>query len=233
MANESAQRQIKDFTFVKFSGDMGDDLRQFHPGFFSGLLESGRKKIVLDLEEVSRMYSATINQLVQILKIIESEPGKLYLLNLAPGVHDALVTVNVSQRFEIYQTEFDFVMHHGLEDAFDTPGMGGGEIAETGPFTLKRIEEGDQTTVKIKGALLDAEHRKSLWDEIDAVLAGNTKKIVLDFEKTEFVDSIALGELVAIHRVCAKKGVTLLGANPSDVVGDAFRVTDVGRLLGM
>ena len=72
------------------------------------LLQQGRKKILLDLGNVSYVDSAGLGQLVQATVTASKNGGKLKLLNLTKRLNDLLVVTKLSTVFDIVENEADF-----------------------------------------------------------------------------------------------------------------------------
>ena len=72
------------------------------------LLQQGRKKILLDLGNVSYVDSAGLGQLVQATVTATKNGGKLKLLNLTKRLNDLLVVTKLSTVFDIVDNEADF-----------------------------------------------------------------------------------------------------------------------------
>ena len=71
------------------------------------LLESGRSKILLNLEQVSYMDSAGIGELVACYKRAREKGGVVKLLRPSGKVVDLLALTKLEQVFEIHNNESD------------------------------------------------------------------------------------------------------------------------------
>jgi anti-anti-sigma factor len=69
------------------------------------LLADNRKRILLNLAEVSRMDSTGIGMLVESVIITVKEQGQFKLVNLPRLLYNVLSTHRLLQAFEIYKTE--------------------------------------------------------------------------------------------------------------------------------
>ena len=72
-----------------------------------GLLEKGRKKILLNLSGVGYIDSSGIGELVASFTAINKEGGQLKLLNLTQKLQDLLAITKLLTVFDVYETEED------------------------------------------------------------------------------------------------------------------------------
>jgi anti-sigma B factor antagonist len=77
------------------------------------------------------------------------------------------------------------------------------------------------------GGTLDLHGAPDFDREIDRLLRGNVREILVDLRQIEFMDSIGLRSLVRAHRVALRAGVPLW------VVRGGAPVTQVLRMTGM
>lgn len=70
-----------------------------------GLLEEGRKKILLNLSGVGYIDSSGIGELVASFTAINKEGGQLKLLNLTQKLQDLLAITKLLTVFDVYETE--------------------------------------------------------------------------------------------------------------------------------
>jgi anti-sigma B factor antagonist len=77
------------------------------------------------------------------------------------------------------------------------------------------------------GGTLDLHGAPDFDREIDRLLRGNAREILVDLRQIEFMDSIGLRSLVRAHRVALRAGVPLW------VVRGGAPVTQVLRMTGM
>lgn len=72
-----------------------------------GLLENGRKKILLNLAGVGYIDSSGIGELVASYTAINKEKGQLKLLNLTQKLQDLLAITKLLTVFDVYESESD------------------------------------------------------------------------------------------------------------------------------
>ncbi|WP_405014873.1 STAS domain-containing protein [Kitasatospora sp. NBC_01539] len=77
------------------------------------LLSDGKKKIVLNLADVTRIDSSGIGELVSAFTTTSREGGKLKLTNLPPKVYDLLVITQLITVFEVFDSEDEAVASFG------------------------------------------------------------------------------------------------------------------------
>jgi len=104
------ERESGDVTVLAISGEItlsaGGDVQLKDK--IQSLLQQGRRKILLDLGNVSYVDSAGLGQLVQATVTASKNGGKLKLLNLTKRLNDLLVVTKLSTVFDIVEKESDF-----------------------------------------------------------------------------------------------------------------------------
>ena len=104
------ERESGDVTVLMISGEItlsaGGDVQLKDK--IQSLLQQGRRKILLDLGNVSYVDSAGLGQLVQATVTASKNGGKLKLLNLTKRLNDLLVVTKLSTVFDIVEKEGDF-----------------------------------------------------------------------------------------------------------------------------
>jgi len=104
------ERESGDVTVLTISGEItlsaGGDVQLKDK--IQSLLQQGRRKILLDLGNVSYVDSAGLGQLVQATVTASKNGGKLKLLNLTKRLNDLLVVTKLSTVFDIVEKEGDF-----------------------------------------------------------------------------------------------------------------------------
>jgi anti-sigma B factor antagonist len=104
------ERESGDVTVLTITGEItlsaGGDVQLKDK--IQSLLQQGRRKILLDLGNVSYVDSAGLGQLVQATVTASKNGGKLKLLNLTKRLNDLLVVTKLSTVFDIVEKEGDF-----------------------------------------------------------------------------------------------------------------------------
>jgi anti-sigma B factor antagonist len=100
-------RQVEDVTVIDVSGriTLGEEtsaLRQI----IHDLISQGKKKIVLNLADVSYIDSSGVGELVAGYAAARNQGGELKLLNLTKKVHDLLQVTKLYTIFDIKDDEY-------------------------------------------------------------------------------------------------------------------------------
>ena len=105
------ERMNGEVTVIKVTGDItlnqGGDVMLKDK--IQSLLQQGRKKLVLDLGNVSYVDSAGLGQLVQIHSTAKTNGGSLRLVNVTKRLKDLLVVTKLVTIFDSYDSEADAV----------------------------------------------------------------------------------------------------------------------------
>jgi len=105
---EVKEREAGDVTILDLSGAvrMGEgsvDLRDA----IRGLVEQGKKKILLNLGGVKNVDSSGIGELIANFTTVRREGGQLKLLNLTEKIQNLLVITKLLTVFDAYDSEAD------------------------------------------------------------------------------------------------------------------------------
>ena len=104
------ERSAGDVTLLDLKGKMtlgeGDELLKDK---INSLLQQGRKKIVLNLEEVPYIDSAGLGEIVRTYTTIKKQDGSLKLLNLTKRISDLLSITKLLTVFDTFDSEADAV----------------------------------------------------------------------------------------------------------------------------
>jgi anti-sigma B factor antagonist len=97
---------------------------------------------------------------------------------------------------------------------------------------LEREDLDDVTVVRFTANRLeDEEHIRALFQEVAGLIDGGRHKIVLNFEKVDFLASTAIGKLVMLHRkVNAARG-RLAVCNVSPTTDEALEVMHLKEIV--
>ena len=83
------------------------------------------------------------------------------------------------------------------------------------------------------GGTLDLHGAEEFDSEIERLLRGDTKEILVDLREVEFLDSIGLRSLVAAHRRALREGVPLWVVRGGPPVARVLRMTGLDMTLPM
>lgn len=109
------ERTSGDVTVVTITGDItlnkgGDVLLKDK---IQSLLQQGRKKLLLDLGNVSYVDSAGLGQLVQVYATTKHHGGSLKIVNLTKRLKDLLVVSKLLTVFDSYDSESEALSSFG------------------------------------------------------------------------------------------------------------------------
>jgi anti-sigma B factor antagonist len=90
------------------------------------------------------------------------------------------------------------------------------------PLRITTRDVGDVSIVSLDGWIVLGEESNALREELRALLSEGKKRIVLNLENVNYIDSAGLGTLVAAHHSAGGRGATLklsgLGSNFREVL---------------
>jgi anti-sigma B factor antagonist len=104
------ERSAGDVTVLDLKGKMtlgeGDELLRDK---INSLIQQGRRKVVLNLEDVPYIDSAGLGEIVRTYTTIGRQGGSLKLLNLTKRITDLLSITKLLTVFDTYDSEADAV----------------------------------------------------------------------------------------------------------------------------
>jgi len=104
------ERSAGDVTVLDLKGKMtlgeGDELLRDK---INSLIQQGRRKVVLNLEDVPYIDSAGLGEIVRTYTTISRQAGSLKLLNLTKRITDLLSITKLLTVFDTYDSEADAV----------------------------------------------------------------------------------------------------------------------------
>jgi anti-sigma B factor antagonist len=100
------KREMGEVTVVELSGKLvlGDASAQLRQ-VLRDLIDSGKKKIVLNLGQVGYIDSSGLGELVSGFTTVKNQGGQLKLANLTDKVNDLLTVTKLYTVFEIHTNE--------------------------------------------------------------------------------------------------------------------------------
>jgi anti-sigma B factor antagonist len=106
MSLKISHRSVGDVTVIDLGGKItiGEGSVQLREAVKT-LLESGNKKILLNLGDVSYVDSSGIGELVNSFTIVKNQQGQLKLLNLTKKIQDLLMITKLLTVFDTYDNE--------------------------------------------------------------------------------------------------------------------------------
>jgi len=103
-------REVSHVTILDVTGRivLGDEIHDLRDTI-RGLLDGGKKKIILNLAGVDYIDSSGVGELVGCYTTVRNSGGELKLLNLTQKVHDVLHVTKLYTVFDIKDDEFTAV----------------------------------------------------------------------------------------------------------------------------
>jgi anti-sigma B factor antagonist len=103
-------REVSHVTILDVTGRivLGDEIHDLRDTI-RGLLDGGKKKIILNLAGVDYIDSSGVGELVGCFTTVRNSGGELKLLNLTQKVHDVLHVTKLYTVFDIRDDEFTAV----------------------------------------------------------------------------------------------------------------------------
>ncbi|HLW86582.1 MAG TPA: STAS domain-containing protein [Candidatus Sulfotelmatobacter sp.] len=110
MSLKISTRESHHVVIVDISGRIifGDETTQLREAV-AGLIREDKKKILLNLGEVSYIDSSGVGELVSSFTSVRKNGGELKLVNLTQKVHDVLHVAKLYTVFDIKEDEFTAV----------------------------------------------------------------------------------------------------------------------------
>jgi len=100
------ERQVKDVVILDLHGKIligeGDEALR---NAVARLVQTGKKKILLNLAEVPYVDSAGLGEIVRCYTTVSRESGRLKLVNLTKKIQDLLAITKLLTVFETYDSE--------------------------------------------------------------------------------------------------------------------------------
>lgn len=94
----------------------------------------------------------------------------------------------------------------------------------------KRSAEGVEV-LELSGKITIGEGEAELRREVQSLIDGGQRKILVSLEKVGFMDSAGLGELVACYKRATEKGGTIKILRPSGKVADLLSLTKITEIF--
>lgn len=107
MENTITVREHHGVTILDAQGSLtlGRGTRMIRDAIESLMWEGQQRRVVLNLEKVTYVDSATVGELIAALRDVEAAGGQLKLANVGSRVLDILVVAKLHLVFEVYEDE--------------------------------------------------------------------------------------------------------------------------------
>ena len=116
MSLEVAARQVGGITVVDVNGNLWprtDKSSHLLSELVKNLVESGNKRILLNLKGVKEHDNSGVGELVASLKAIRQQRGQLKLANVSQTLKGRLALSSMTKIFEIYEDEASAIKAFG------------------------------------------------------------------------------------------------------------------------
>ena len=112
---QAATRELGEITIVDIKGriTIGEGSVMLR-GIMAGLLDKGKKQVLLNMTDVAHLDSAGIGELVCSHTSVRKQGGQLKLANVNKKVQELLEKTMLSEVFDIHQDETSAVKSFGL-----------------------------------------------------------------------------------------------------------------------
>ncbi len=87
--------------------------------------------------------------------------------------------------------------------------------------------------VKLKGQFVGGEETDELRDTLQKIAGEKKNKLIIDLEKTTYLNSTALGVLIASHANFAKRGGKIVLCNVSKSIKNIFVITKLTMVFNI
>ena len=100
------KRQVEDITILDMSGTMriGESGTVFC-NTIQGLVEDGRRKILLNLQGVTHIDSTGLGELIASYNTLDKKGGQVKLLHLTQRVRELMILTKLLTVFDVYESE--------------------------------------------------------------------------------------------------------------------------------
>jgi len=222
-------RKLGHVLIVSYSGNFDYDMDNLSEEFIENLYASQSKILVLDMKKVKKVASAFINRLVKILRISENEKGKLFLVNVPEAVLKILSMVNIIGRFSVYRSEEELKAVYGDS----APESAQEEDRKAPQLKIYKALNGGHHVFNLQGSFVERANTSLLIEDVKTSLNQDSDAITLDFEKVEVMDTLSVGLLLSLHKMCEEKGVKINITGANEIVAHVLEMNDVGKLFGI
>jgi anti-sigma B factor antagonist len=105
----------------------------------------------------------------------------------------------------------------------------GRTISVSAKLTTRQVDE--VTVIDVSGRITLGEGTSMLRDELRNLISTNRRKILLNLAEISYIDSSAIGQMVAGFTTVANQGGQLKLVNPTKRMSDLLQVTKVSTIF--
>jgi anti-sigma B factor antagonist len=102
-----------DVTLIVIRGEIGTETVDQFKEKLEQVINDGKKKLVIDLQEVNYLNSMGLGVFASALKKLKKGNGDLKLINLSPTVMELLERSRLDKVFDVFETEEEAVKSFG------------------------------------------------------------------------------------------------------------------------
>lgn len=95
---------------------------------------------------------------------------------------------------------------------------------------LSNSQEGDVSIIVLNESRLDAATAPEFKKQMEQLIDGGNKKVILDINELGFMDSSSLGALVGVLKYIGSEGKMVV-AGASGIVLDLFKLTRMDKIF--
>ncbi len=222
-------KKIGNALMLGYSGNFDFDMDNLTEDYVEELLTSQSKTIILDLKKVKKAASSFINRLVKILRTVENENGRLFLVNVPESIIKVLSMVNIIGRFSIFRSEEEINTIFGN----NTPDTEETQSNRNPQLKIYKSIDNLKHVFTLQGSFVEGANTSLLIEDVKSSINQGANSIVLDFERVEVLDTMSVGLLLSLHKMCGEKGITISITNANDVVSHVLNMNDVGKTFNI
>jgi len=163
---------------------------------------------------------------------IAADPGKPKPTTGEKAAEDAehfLEVLKSGRSLVLVQSEFHEVLG-AASGVLDRLGLGK-QTPTTSKAQITMREVAGISVVDLRGKIAFGEGNTMLRETIAHLIAGGSKKVLLNLKKVDYVDSSGIGELVRSHMAIRKQGGQLKLTNLSQMVNDLLNSTTLNKVF--
>jgi anti-anti-sigma factor len=219
-------RTVGKAVVIVYSGNFENDVQNMSPEYITKAIDKKGKIIALDMSNIKKFLSVSITNIIRILRAVEKEGSKLYLLNVPEQVMKVLSMVNIIAKFNIITSDQELMNIQTKKGALKT---GKDKVR----FKISKKADNDSHTIAIDGSFVEGVNDEVLLEEIKCSISQGANLITLDFAKTSVLDSVSVGTLLSLHDLCHKENVKIRIKNANNLILHVLNTNQVGKLFGI
>ncbi|OGK08060.1 MAG: anti-sigma factor antagonist [Candidatus Riflebacteria bacterium HGW-Riflebacteria-1] len=102
-----------DITLIVIRGEVGTDTVDQFKEKMDQIVNDGKKKLIIDMQEVNYLNSMGLGVFATTLKKLKKNNGDLKFINLAPTVQELLERSRLDKVFDVFESEEEAVKSFG------------------------------------------------------------------------------------------------------------------------